>query len=114
MGNHFLISLLFTLASISIFSFAYAQDKFEKGINLVEKKSDTSLVYLPVSDSILTPTPFPELNSSDLKNFNMKVYMPDSSLTENMPILVPKPIDERMVIPQFLGKQGRSGLKIIQ
>lgn len=77
-------------------------------------KSDTSLVYLPVSDSTLTDTPFPELNSSDLKNFNMKVFVPDTSLTDNMPILVPKPVDERMVIPQFLGKQGVSELKIIQ
>jgi len=114
MGNHFIISLLFTLASLLIFCFAYAQNKFEKGINLVEMKSDTSLVYLPVSDSTLTDTPFPELNSSDLKNFNMKVYMPDTSLTENMPILVPKPIDERMVIPQFSGKPGISGLKFTQ
>ena len=114
MGNHFIISLLFTLASLLIFSFAYAQNKFEKEINLVEMKSDTSLVYLSASDSTLTDTSFPELNSSDLKNFNMKVYMPDTSLTENMPILVPKPIDERMVIPQFSGKPGISGLKFTQ
>lgn len=36
-------------------------------------------------------------NSSSL--FHMPIYIPDSTLTESMPILIPPPVDEGMIIP---------------
>lgn len=114
MGYYFYITLLLFLASTSIFSAANDQNRYKTDITLVETKIDSLPVYAPVTDSSHINIPFSEQISPDLKNLNMKVYEPDSTLTEKMPILVPEPIDNEMLIPRFLRKKGIPKLSIIQ
>lgn len=114
MTNYLFKILLLLLASISTFSFESAQNKPETVINPVEVNSESLLNFPPESDSSLIEIPFSVFTPSDPENLNMKVYRPDTILTEKMPILVPEPIDEKMVIPQFQGKAGTSKLRTIQ
>ncbi len=39
----------------------------------------------------------PSQNSDSL--FQMPVFIPDSTLTESMPVLIPPPVDQKMIIP---------------
>lgn len=39
---------------------------------------------------------------NDIKpGLQMPVFIPDSSLTESMPILIPPPVDEKMILPLY-------------
>ena len=57
-----------------------------------------SVYYSPLSFTV--PDSF-RVNDSQNNGllFQMPVFIPDSTLTESMPVLIPPPVDEGMIIP---------------
>lgn len=109
----FTFLLLFLLAAL-LFNTVQAQNKSEPDRFFSEMKSDSLTGYSSVPDSSVIEIPFCGRISFDLTNFNMKVYIPDSTLTDNMPVLKPGLVDEKMVIPHFLRKQDRPSSVVVQ
>lgn len=103
--------------SICVFVFNTSTDKNERmemnGNGLLQKgvmgihshhgfsfSPDTNQFSIPgFPDSLKNSNSFSDTKSEGLNLFKMPVFIPDSTVTESMPILIPPPVDEGMIIP---------------
>jgi len=103
-----------TLILSVFFSGALLIGAVAQGQALVNPTYSSPATITADSSDVLTPSPLtnPFLPTSILPNqndyesqgdlktdFQMPVFIPDSSLTESMPILTPPPVDGKMILP---------------
>lgn len=96
-----LIFGIFVLLYFSIISSDKLSDDLPNtSLNSSEPEIDVQADSASLLNKLIElPTEPKECSNSTVNLSNMPVFIPDSSLTESMPIYISPPVDEEMIIP---------------